>query len=227
MGTISANSYYAIIISMKSIEINPTNELHLLRHFSGVAKEYSDQLVGQEYYHYDYKLGKFKKGHISPNVIQAALETTGSKFYKDITGIENPKKLLQLIKVKFEAQKNIHWSPTANGINYAFLINHDSDVGNKNLIKVSELSDPDKKRVHKVSRGEGESSVMVNIVNGIGVRKLKTIEVGVLDSPELDFLFVTAYPGDLMHTEDFPNDKQPEQEYKVSKEFWDNHVFVS
>lgn len=77
---------------LNRFEINPTCEFHILRHFSSVDTEYSNTLVGQEYFYYDHNQNKFIKSAISPEDIEIALKTKGTKFFQNIEGIETPKK---------------------------------------------------------------------------------------------------------------------------------------
>lgn len=87
----------------KKFEINPTNKFHILRHFEFVEEDYKKTLINELYWYYDYSQEKFVASYISKDDIRHALETIGTKFYKNIPGIENPKKLLELIKEKFTA----------------------------------------------------------------------------------------------------------------------------
>jgi len=211
---------------MNNVEINPTNEFHLLRHFIDVSSEYRNSLIGKEYYRFNFKTQKFEKSFITPIDIDNALKTTGSKFYKNVKGIEDPQKLLKLIVSEFYKLNERIWTDCENGKNLGFLFKYSQYVGERNLIHIKELTNEERKRVKKVPRGESESEIMINVVSNVKVRRLDTIEVSLLDSPKLPSLFVTAYPGDLMPTEDFPNKLQKKENYKKSKEFWDNHVFI-
>ncbi len=211
---------------MKNIKINATNEFHLLRHFSSVDKEYIKSLLGQEYYYHDNETNTFKSGIISSIDIKHALQTKGSKFFDNILGIENPKRLLLIINKEFKSI-NKKWKPCTNGKYIDFLIEYFEPVGYKNLVPVNSLTDEEKKKVIKVGRGRKESSVIINEISNIDMKKLNTIEVGVLNTEELPFLLVTAYPGDLTKTIDFPSKSQTKEDYEKSVKFWNEHVFVN
>lgn len=69
---------------LDKFEINPTCEFRILRHFSSVDVEYSNTLVGQEYFYYDHNQNKFIKSVISPKDIENALKTKGTSSQERI-----------------------------------------------------------------------------------------------------------------------------------------------
>jgi hypothetical protein len=183
-------------------------------------------LVGKEYYYHNNETNRFETGIISLTDIKDALQTKGSKFFDNILGIEDPKKLLLIINKEFKS-KNKKWKTCSNGKYMGFLIEYFEPVGYKNLVSVNSLTSEEKKKIKKVARGQKEASIIIYEVSNIEMKKLNTIEVGVLDTEELPFLLVTAYPGDLTKTMDFPSKSQKEKEYKKSVKFWNEHVFVN
>lgn len=114
------------------------------------------------------------------------------------------------------------------GKHFSFLIEYPEPVGYKNLININELSIREKTSIKKESRSEhiSESKVIINTIEGIELKKLNTIEIGITDSPELDFLLVTAFPGYGLKTLDFPTEGQNKEDSQASKNFWDKYVFV-
>ena len=214
---------------MKHIGINSTNEFHLLRHFETVSENYLNTLIGREYKLYDYTLDRFSDGIITKELAYEALKTTGSKFFANIDGISNPKNLLELISNKFESMsQDIKWELNGTKKFSSFLIKNKEKVGFKNLVPLSSLKHKDQLRVKSVPRGStgGEESIYIKTIRGINANPINTIEVGLTDFQELPYYFVTAYPGDLESTLDFPSPVQSSEEYKESKDYWDTHVFI-
>jgi hypothetical protein len=215
---------------MKKIELNPTNEYHLLRHFSNVSGDYIQGLIGQKYYYRDYQTCTYKQDQLNSKAIKEALATKGSKFFKNIKGIENPKQLLQLIQFHFDLiqKEEITWRKEHEEQSFCFIINYPIAVGYKNLISISDLTPTEQKEIKTVARSmnDGENNVMIKTVTGIKVAPIHTITVAVIDISELSFYLVTAYPGDGSPSPDFPNSKQSATDYQQSFEFWSNHVFV-
>lgn len=110
----------------------------------------------------------------------------------------------------------------------SFLIEYGNPVGYKNLVHISTLNKNMRSKIERVQRGRhaGEDSVFVNVLKGAKMQSLNTIEVGILDNPQLPFYFVTAYPGDMMVTEDFPSLSQSKDQFRRSEDFWKEHVFL-
>ena len=63
------------IEEIQSIEANPSNEYHILRHFSDIDSQYIDTLLGKDYRFFDYGIKRFTTGIISQYDIDMALET--------------------------------------------------------------------------------------------------------------------------------------------------------
>jgi hypothetical protein len=215
---------------MKQVEINPTNEYHILRHFKLVPQDYAARLIGKHYFYHNVNRNKFESGTITEENIEMAVKTTGSKFSNQIPGITTPIDILNLIKsefIKIPIEKQV-WRGDANKRFFSFLISTNYPVGVKNLINISELTAEERLRIRKVprSRHVGEGTVMVNTIDNIPTRTLHTIEVGLIDTVELPFYFVTAFPGDLEEAPDFPNSEQSKSDYELSLDYWNNHVFV-
>lgn len=158
------------------------------------------------------------------------MKTKGSKFFSNISGITNPKELLIVIKQEFESMDTgkIDWEVSSDRKFFSFLIKYKEPVGFKNLIPLSSLSDEDQKRVRVVPRGSsgGEKSILIKTITNVEAKPVSTIEVGLTDFKELNYYFVTAYPGNLEVTPDFPHLKQNKKEYVKSKNYWDSHVFI-
>lgn len=179
--------------------INSTNEFHILRHYEFVDNLYKETLINKPYWYYDYSQKKYILSHISQNDVKCALETIGTKFYKNIKGIENPKKLLELIKkefVKLISKNKINW--TLNGENRVakFSINFDSAVGKINVLSINSLNNNDKKNIKSISRSKcmGENDVIVNTISGIELGSTNMIYVEIVETTQLPFYIMTAFP---------------------------------
>lgn len=191
-------------------EINSTNEFHILRHFEFVEEDYKKTLLDKPYWYYDYPQEKFVASYISKDDIQFALETIGTKFYKNIPGIENPKKLLELIKEKFAtlaSNSEVNWITQNENERFSFTFKYDSPVGNKNVLSINDLPDNNKKNVKSVFRSkcEGENNIMVNAVAGIELQPTDIIYVEIFETKQLPFFVITAFPECLANN--IPDDK--------------------
>ncbi|EKE11787.1 MAG: hypothetical protein ACD_15C00026G0006 [uncultured bacterium] len=180
-------------------QINPTNEFHILRHFEFVDDAYKKTLIGKPYWYYDYSKKKFIASHISKNDVEHALETIGTKFYKNIPGIENPKKILELIREKFmtfNLNNEAHWTAEKEDKHFVFTFEYDFAVGDKNVVSIKSLADDDKKNVKKVFRSKcaGESNIAVNTVSGIELQSANMIYVEIFETKQLPFFVITSFP---------------------------------
>lgn len=209
--------------------INPTNEIHILRHFKNVSEEYKKSIINKKYFRLNIE-GNFIEDSINEEVIQNALNTKGSKFFENINGILNPKDVLTIIRKELERsiKERVYWESKNTQRHFSFLVEYRRPVGYKNLVEINTLNEIDRQKVQKVRRGrEGpDAEVFVNIVKTKNIEAINTIEVGISEFPELPFYFVTAFPGDLSYAPDFPSNDQSNKEYHLSRNFWDSHVFI-
>jgi len=179
--------------------INPTNEFHVLRHFEFVDDLYKESLINKPYWYYDYSQKKYILTHISKNDIEYALETIGTKFYKNIEGIENPKKLLELIREKFVeliSESKIRWTLDGENRVAKFTINHNYAVGMTNVLSINNLTKSDKDKIKSVARSRclGENKVTVNTISGIELPFTSTIYVEIIETTQIPFYVMTAFP---------------------------------
>ncbi|MCK5084352.1 MAG: hypothetical protein KAQ64_01745 [Candidatus Pacebacteria bacterium] len=185
--------------SLDKFAINPTNEFHILRHFEFVDDSYKATLLNKPYWYYDYSQKKYISSYISQDDIEYALETIGTKFDKNITGIENPKKLLELIKEKFTQlilSNKVDWIPENEKGLFAFTFEFDFSVGKMNCLSVGNLSAGDKKNIKPTHRSRciGESDVVVNTITGIKLQATKMIYVELVETGQLPFFAITSFP---------------------------------
>lgn len=222
---VSEKSYEKMNLDdLDKFEINPTNEFHVLRHFSSVDSEYSKTLIGQEYFYYDYAKKQFVKSIISQKDIQSALQTMGTKFFQNIKGIENPKKLLNFIKEKLKLEienKNISWTLQEKNKTASFTIRYNKKIGDKNLIPISDLSIQEKTRIKTMPRSEhkGEESLLINTITGVKIQSVDIIAVEIVQTDEFPFYFITSYPKSNQSGKEY-------KEYEDKQNFWDDYVFV-
>jgi len=215
---------------MNKFQINITNQYHILRHFNYVDNQYIKNLIGKEYYYYSHNLQSFRGAEIDLKSIEDALKTKGSKFLKNIKLLETPRKLLILIKNEWDLlrEKEITWQTNSLGRSFSFIINYSEAVGYKDLISIEDLTSAERKRINTFPRSnhEGEKSVLIKTISGVEKKLINTIEVGILDTMELPFYLITAYPGDLMPTLDFSHENQLQLEHDLSLDYWNTHVFI-
>ncbi len=184
---------------LEKFAINPTNEFHVLRHFEFVDEAYTKTLINKPYWYYDYAQKKYLAAHISQKDIDYALETIGTKFYRNIEGIENPRKLLKLIQKKFVAlslKNEIKWINEGERNIFAFTFAYAMDVGDMNCLTINKLTDSDKKNIQAISRSEcvGEEGVVVDTISGIELLATNRIYVEIVETKQLPFFAITAFP---------------------------------
>ncbi|MDP1760442.1 MAG: hypothetical protein Q8L01_03305 [Candidatus Woesebacteria bacterium] len=185
--------------NLKKFIINSTNEFHILRHYKFVDNSYKETLISKPYWYYDYSQKKYISSNISKNDVECALETIGTKFYENIKGIENPKKLLELIEkefIKLISKDKIHWTLGGENKVTKFSINFDSAVGMINVLSINSLSNNDKKNIKSIPRSKctGENNVIVNTISGIELGYTNMIYVEIIETTQLPFYIMTAFP---------------------------------
>ncbi len=181
--------------------INSTNEFHLLRHFKFVDDSYKETLTGQLYWYYDYNQKKFVPSKISQIDIENAIKTISSKFDKNITDIETPRKLLEIIQQKFQElllNNKIYWIDNLENKVATFIFDYKFPVGRINCLPIKNMPEKDKKRIERVSRSNciGENMIIVNTISGSEIKlfSTKTISVEVVETKQLPFYTITAFP---------------------------------
>jgi hypothetical protein len=176
---------------MKKIEINPTTEFHILRHFYNVDESYTKNLLGKKYYYFDYVKNSFETSIISQKHIDFAFKTFASKFTFDKT----PTDLLKLAENEFQTT-NLNWQKENNVSIARFEISQSHNVGSCNLIVKSNLSQSDLERVKTQPRSklEGEDNILISTLSNFKSPQTNTISVEIVDSPELPFLWISMYP---------------------------------
>jgi hypothetical protein len=181
---------------MDKIEINSTNEFHILRHFSNVDYDYRTTLIGKPYWYYDYVQKKYCESVITEDDIENALNTVGTKFFKGISGIENPKKLLGVINERFlvlDGKGGIKWTTDGDIKVASFSFGYSTRVG---LINVLPKKSFVLGEIRKVKRSKclGEDDVLVETVSGVDLKSTNMIYVEIVKTPLLPFCAITAFP---------------------------------
>lgn len=202
-------------------EINPSIEMHILRHFKKVSDEYKSSLLDREYHYFDHQEKKFKQGIIKQEDIDNALHTKGTKFAEFVSGIENPKKLLEWLRGKTLKQfKEDNLYTVEKGLESKIYLQFEYHeiVGEIDVVNYDVLTEDEKARVKKVKRSEGhDEAIEVNIIEGKEKIPTKVIAFLLHKVPELDFYFGSAFPGYL--DPDFASKEE-------NKKYWDNLVFI-
>ncbi len=225
---IFGESYSKMILNeLDKLQINATTEFHVLRHFSYVDPGYAKTLIGREYFYYDHNKGKFVKSIITLDDIQDALNTKGTKFFNDVKGIENPKKLLECIKAHLEEkikQQEVGWIQKKNRRTSMFMIKYDQEVGWDSMVPISSLTKEEQERIKIIPRSEheGDKSLEINTITGVEKKSTRFISVEIDETDALPFYSITAYPSEM--GPDFPNLEQDQEEYEYNKKYWDGYV---
>ena len=207
----------------------PTNEYHILRHYSPLPESYSNTLIGIEYEYFDYQQQKFLQSKISPEDINAAYQIKGTKFYPNVAGIENPRKLIGFIKSELQkriAQKSMYWIRKPQFDTLMFTLTYPQVVGDQDLIPIATLSKEQQSKIKTIARGnnEGERSIMIKTISDIPKIPTTHISVEINLLRQKSFAYMTAYPSEL--TPGFPLSNQYSEEYEYNKQFWNTHVFI-
>jgi hypothetical protein len=184
---------------LKKFIINSTNEFHILRHFKYVDDSYKETLIGQPYWYYDHRQKKFVFSKISKSDIENALKTVGTKFEKNINGIESPKKLLKIIKSRFHellSNNKICWIDNIRHKAATFTFAYQFSVGEMNCIDRNDVPEKDRARIKPAVRSKcaGENAVIVNTISNIKLSSTKLIHVEIVETKQLPFYAITAFP---------------------------------
>jgi len=202
-------------------EINPSIEMHILRHFKETSEDYKKSLIAKNYQYFDHSEKKFKEGVVTQESIKNALTAKGSKFNEYIIGIENPRKLLDWLKSKLLKLFYANELYTIEkGLESKIYLHFDYPeiVGNIDVVEFNDLSDEEKNRIRKVNRSKGhDQATKVNIIEVREKIPTKSIAFLLHKVPELDFFFGTAFPGYL--NPDFADEES-------DKKYWENLVFI-
>ena len=185
--------------NLEKFIINPTNEFHVLRHFKYVDSSYKKSLIDKPYWYYDYAQKKFIASTISQVDIENALTTISTKFDKDVVGIETPKKLLEIIRNKFQEllmENKIRWIDNLESKATSFTLDYQFEVGQINCINKDTISEKDRVQIKPALRSKciGEDAVVVNTVSSIELASTKTIFVQIIETQQLPFYMITAFP---------------------------------
>ena len=186
-------------MKLEKLAINPTNEFHILRHFESVDNSYKETLLGMQYWYYGYEQKKFISSYITKEEILYATKTIGTKFYNNITEINNPKKLLDLIKEKYielNSKKEIYWRMENERMVADFSINYRQPIGEMNCLSINKIGNKDKGSIKSVFRSKcaGENNVNVNTISGIKLSTTNVIYVEIVEVKQLPFFVITAFP---------------------------------
>ncbi len=189
--------------NLEKFIINPTNEFHILRHFKYVNDSYKKTLIDQPYWYYDYSQKKFVFSKISVIDIENALKTIGTKFGKNISGIESPKKLLEIIKNRFQKlllDNKIYWIDNIEYRTTTFTFDYQFAVGKMNCLDRDNILEKDKTRIKSILRSKciGENAVIVNTISDIELSFTKSIHVEIVETKQLPFYTITAFPDCLL-----------------------------
>lgn len=196
--------------NLEKFIINPTNEFHILRHFKYVDDSYKETLIGQPYWYYDYSQKKFVFLKISEIDIENALKTIDAGFEKNISGIESPKKLLEIIKDRFQElqlDNKICWIDNIEYKTATFTFAYHFPVGKMNCLDRDNIPEKDKNRIKPVLRSKcaGENAVIVNTISGVELSSTKSIHVEIVETKQLPFYTITAFP-DCSLPNDIPDE---------------------
>lgn len=228
-GLSESSSLLATEADVASITANPSNEYHILRHYPRMPVEYSDALLGKDYEYFDYEKNSYVSSTISQDDIEIAYKTKGSRFFENVPGIEDPTKLIELIREEFRKRVvngDAFWLQKEIFQAVVFTIDYHVVVGYKDLIPINSLSSDEQARVLTVPRGSSgsEKTVIIKTITNISKKPTSRISVKIVRLPNKPEIYLTAYPGEP--APGFPNSNQSPEEYEYSKNFWDNHVFI-
>lgn len=208
------------------VAANPTNEYHILRHYSHVSDEYVKGLIGQEYEYYDPATQGFVSSVITEKDIDLAYQTRGSKFYSGVRGIENPRELITLIKKELRvriARGDMFWMCKPAYDFLTFSIEYPEYVGDKDFVAVDSLSREQQARIRMVPRSTREG-IMFRVVSGVEKFPTHRFVVEIHHFPGKQFAYITGYPGEVGPP--FPDPSQSQEEYEYNKHYTDTHVFI-
>jgi hypothetical protein len=184
---------------MKEFKINPTTIFHVLRHFKAVSLEYRRDLIGKEYYYFDFSTNSFVKSIIDLESITQGLSTIGSKFNDYFS---SPDEVLRFAKQKFEEmsfENKIKWQQgDSNKSRATTLVIPTKTIGVRNLYPLNQFRDAHIKQVPR-SLNPSDKQNLVNIVvlETIKLMKAQELIVEITETSDLEFLWVSCYPNSV------------------------------
>ena len=211
------------------LQLTPTIELHLLRHFDVVDPIYAQHLLGQQYHYFDFTISKWKKKIIRKKDISLALQVAGSKFLSSCIGYRNPEELFSTIKRKISQASRkgeIIWFEFGDSLRAFYSFECKYNVGNCNLVAISQLKKKFRNNIKEQLRGKIKGdNFKIKVVSGINPILTSRVVVEMRYPHDVATpIHFTAYSGIL--TPDFPNSNQNKTEKKYSESFWDKHTFI-
>lgn len=191
-------------MTIKTFHFNfsTTNQFHVLSHFRQLDENYLKAILENTSY--------------TKNDIDVELQKEGSKFNPDFAS--NPLALMELLKAEIEGGN--YRSVAGEGNKMDFVIHFGMETGTTRIISIDELT-PEEIRSMKMIRYRNTSILKADIKRTIPTNQVNLVT----RRNENHFEIITVFPG--IYAPPLPDkEKQPEEDYKASKEFWEGYVFV-
>lgn len=191
---------------LQTVRYSFEDQLHVLRHFNEVGKEYRQMLK--------------EANEISDFEIDSLLSVYGSKFYPDF--INNPLELWESVL----SHENIHsYVPLRwEGLRSVIILKFDNTkfpggIGSDSLICLDHISEGERRSVYQDKR----DGFLVNFVPLI--RKTPSWQLNVVLWNDPEVFVKSIFPG--IYAPPFPDImNQQENEYLENKHFWEKHAFI-
>jgi len=181
---------------------NPSNEYHIVRHYTKVDTSYKTMLADNDYWYYHHGQQIFLEWKITYEDIELALQTRGWSFYPNVAWIETPKKLINLAKYKLE-ERIRNWSLYRELREKDRMVFFDFDywsiVWEENVCLYNNLTEIEKSELKVVSRSShvSEKDSYIKVTHRGNKVQTTYITVQIHDTWVLPFYFLTAYPRGL------------------------------
>jgi hypothetical protein len=185
-----------VVSTTKKLEINPTTEFHVLRHFQDVSAEYKHSLIAKSYHFFNHTFGKFESSVINELLIEHALQTIGGKFNLSTSKYTNPIDILELCQVQMAKLGTLEWIENGANKEANFQVECDDFIGTENIILEKELPFKECQKVEVKYRSllPGEDKIFVKTLSGYQTKLTNKIDFHLVDTPLLPFLWVSAFP---------------------------------
>jgi hypothetical protein len=215
---------------VEGLEPTPTSELHLGRHWNSLPESYTSALVGKEYEYYDQASKSVQKVQITPEKIAASFNVKGSKFYDNVSGLENPARLIAFVREEATRRAqdgSLKWFDVGYGKRTVFTVELPEEIGRDGLVSLSDLSEGELAQLEQQPRGKLQGDdFKVNVIKGHPGKPTRKISVmiGIMKGETKPVVFA-AFPGE--NAPPFPTDQQGFAEREYGKRFWEQHAFIA
>ncbi len=220
---------------IQNLQLTPSGEMHLLRHFSRLSEEARARIMGIKL-----NPGTERETVVSQEYLDEQLKTGGAKFNPEQAAIDDPQKMrgvaMKLLQLGSPAGTP-QWVRRGNQKRLIFRVTLTSELKNElgldqkkplgfgNLV---EITDETKEAVFQKPRGKNETSDQIerNFIRMAQAPTTDGLVVALTKFDNQEYPQIAAvHPGIIAAP--MPNKRsQSEEEFNYNQAFWSRHAFV-